>query len=52
MVDNLYKIDKAMNIIKEEITRELFECVSKQNNSQYHIQDSPNNLSFSDKNLD
>ncbi len=52
MVDNLYEIDLAMNTIKEEITRELFECVSKQNKTHYLRPSSSNNLSFSDKSLD
>ena len=30
MSDNLYEIDSAMNLIKEDILRELSEAVSKQ----------------------
>ena len=52
MLDNLYEIDSAMNLIKEEIIRELSECVSKQNETSYYRQSSTSNLSFSDKNLD
>ncbi len=52
MADNLYEIDSAMNMIKEEIIRELSECVSKQKESPCYRQTSTNNLSFSDKNLD
>ena len=52
MADNLYEIDSAMNMIKEEIIRELSECVSKQNKTTYYRQNSSNNLSFSDKALD
>ena len=52
MVDNLYEIDSAMNMIKEEIIRELSECVSKQNKNPFLRQTSSNNLSFSDKTLD
>ncbi len=52
MTDNLYEIDSAMNLIKEEIIRELSECVSKQNNTHYLRTSSSNNLSFSDKTLD
>ena len=52
MADNLFEIDKAMNVIKEEITRELSESVSKQNKTPYFHQSSSNNLSFSDKTLD
>jgi len=51
MADNLYEIDSAMNLIKEEIIRELSECVSKQNNTPY-LRPPSNNLSFSDKTLD
>ncbi len=52
MADNLYEIDTAMNMIKEEIIRELSECVSKQNKAIYYPQSSSNNLSFSEKALD
>tara|TARA_B100000579_G_scaffold203009_1_gene166001 strand:+ start:659 stop:817 length:159 start_codon:yes stop_codon:yes gene_type:complete len=52
MTDNLYEIDSAMNMIKENVIRELSESVSKQNNKNYYRQTSSNNLSFSDKILD
>ena len=52
MEDNVYEIDSAMNMIKEEVIKELFECVSKQNKHTYYGQASSNNLSFSDKALD
>ena len=52
MADNLCDIDLAMNMIKEDIIRELSECVSKQNKNVYHRQGSSNKLSFSDKTLD
>ena len=52
MANNLYEIDSAMNMIKEEIIRELSECVSKQNKARYTRQTSSVNLSFSDKTLD
>ena len=52
MADNLYEIDSAMNMIKEEIIRELSECVSKQNKATYNRQDASSNLSFYDKTLD
>ena len=42
MVDNLFEIDSAMNMIKEEIIRELSESVSKQNNAS-HLQDVSSN---------
>ena len=52
MSDNLFEIDSAMNMIKEEIIRELYESVSKQNNESY-IQDiSSNAFSFSEKRTD
>ena len=52
MADNLYDIDSAMNMIKEDVIRELSECVSKQNKNLYYRLNSSNNLSFSDKTLD
>ena len=52
MADNLYEIDSAMNMIKEEIIRELSESVSKQNNPPYFRQTPLKNLSFCDKTLD
>ena len=52
MADNLYEIDSAMNMIKEDIIRELSESVSKQNNPPYYRQSTSSNLSFSDKTLD
>ena len=52
MSDNLFEIDSAMNMIKEEIIRELSESVSKQNNESF-IQDvSSNNLPFSELKMD
>ncbi len=52
MADNLFEIDSAMNMIKEEIIRELSECVSKQNKKPYLHEVSSNNLSFSEKHMD
>ena len=52
MSDNLFEIDSAMNLIKEEIIKELSECVSKQNKNNYYSENSSSNLSFSDKALD
>ena len=52
MVNNLYEIDSAMNMIKEEIIRELSECVSEHNKTIYLRGTSSVNLSFSDKTLD
>ena len=52
MSDNLYEIDLAMNMIKEDMIRELSESVSKQNNESYLQNVSSNNLSFSEKKMD
>ncbi len=52
MDQNLYEIDSAMNMIKEDIIRELSESVSKQNKTPYYRQAPSINLSFSDKPLD
>ena len=49
MADNLCDIDSAMNMIKEEIIRELSDCVSKQNKNSYFSPASSKNLSFSEK---
>ncbi len=52
MSDNLFEIDSAMNMIKEDIIRELSESVSRQNNKSY-IQDvSTSNIAFSEKKMD
>ena len=47
MDNNLLEIDSAMNMIKEDIIRELSESVSKQNNDSYLQDLSSNNLPFS-----
>ena len=52
MDNNLYEIDSAMNMIKEDIIRELSESVSKQNENTYYHQASSNHLSFSEKTVD
>ena len=52
MTDKRYEIDLAMNMIKEDIIRELSESVSKQNTPRLYRQTSSNNLSFSDNALD
>jgi len=52
MSDNLCDIDSAMNMIKEEIIKELSESVSKQNKNPYYRHTSSSNFSFSDKTLD
>ena len=52
MSDNSYEIDTAMNIIKDEIIRELSESVSKQNNDSFLQDITSKNLSFSEKIMD
>ena len=52
MSDNLFEIDLAMNLIKEDIIRELSESVSKQNNDSFIRDISSNSLSFSEKRVD
>ena len=52
MDDNLFEIDSAMNMIKEDVIRELSESVSKQNKIAFYNQNSSNNLSFSEQALD
>ncbi len=52
MSDNLFEIDSAMNMIKEDIIKELSEAVSRQNNESYLEDLSSSNLSFSEKRMD
>ncbi len=52
MSDNLFEIDSAMNMIKEDIIKELYESVSKQNNQSYINDFSSKAFSFSEKNMD
>ena len=52
MSDNLLEIDTAMNLIKEDIIRDLYESVSKKNNKSYYEKVSSNNLSFYEKTTD
>ena len=51
MSDNL-EIDYAMNMIKEEIIRELSESVTKENNKTYIQEISSSGLPFSQKSMD
>ena len=52
MSDDLFEIYTAMNMIKEDIIRELSESVAKQNNEPY-IQDvSSSSLPFSERKMD
>ena len=52
MSDNLFEIDSAMNMIKEDIIRELSESVSKQNNESFLQDLSSSSLTFSDGSMD
>ena len=52
MSENLFEIDSAMNMIKEEIIRELSESVSRQNNESYLNDHLTSGLSFSEKRMD
>ncbi len=52
MAENMYEIDSAMNMIKEDIIRELSKAVSKQKKASYYRQSSSNKLSFFDKTSD
>ena len=52
MSDKFFEIDMAMNMIKEDIIRDLSESVSKQNKESYYQDISSNTLSFSEKNKD
>ena len=52
MANKFYDIDSAMNMIKEDIRRELSESVSKQNKNTIYHRSSSTNLSFSEKIVD
>ncbi len=52
MTDNSYEIDSAMNMIKEDIIKELSESISNQKKASYSRQPPSANLSFSEKTLD
>ncbi len=52
MNDNLCEIDLAMNMIKEDVIRELSESVSKEKTDSYIHDVSSNSLSFSEKRMD
>ena len=52
MTDNSYDIDSAMNMIKEDIIRELSESISNQKKAAICRQSASTNLSFSEKTLD
>ena len=52
MSDKLLDIDLAMNMIKEDITKELYESVSRQNNLSSHDDVTSSSFSFSEKRKD
>ena len=52
MSNNLYEIDLAMNMIKEDIIREMSESISKKNKETYQQDVSTKSISFSDKRMD
>ena len=52
MADNLFEIDSAMNMIKEDIIRELSESVSKQNTESYFQDASSSDVPFSERRKD
>lgn len=52
MSDNLFEIDSAMNMIKEDVIRELSESVSKQNNDSCLHDVSSKSLPFSEMRMD
>tara|TARA_B100000214_G_C23747818_1_gene526272 strand:+ start:545 stop:703 length:159 start_codon:yes stop_codon:yes gene_type:complete len=52
MTENLFEIDSAMNMIKEDIIRELSESVTKQKKESYFDDVSASNLSFYEKSKD
>ncbi len=52
MSDNLFEIDSAMNMIKEDIIKELSESVSKQNNKSYIQEITTPSRSFSESGMD
>ncbi len=52
MKDNLFEIDIAMNMIKEDIIRELSESVSELHNDRVYSTSYTRRLSFSEKNKD
>ncbi len=52
MSDKLLDIDLAMNMIKEDITKELYESVSKQNNLLSNDDVTSSSFYFSEKRKD
>ena len=52
MSENLFEIDTAMNMIKEDIIKELSESVTKQNKDSYYQDLTSKSLFFSEKTMD
>ncbi len=52
MKNSLFEIDMAMNLIKEDIIRELSESVSNQKKAPSFRKSLSKNFSFSEKTLD
>ena len=52
MKDDLFEIDSAMNLIKEDVIRDLYESVAKQSKDRYYQDFSSKNHSFSEKGKD
>ncbi len=52
MTDNLYEIDLAMHMIKEDVIRELSESVSRKKTDSCINDISSSSLSFSEKRMD
>ena len=52
MKTNLFEIDKAMNMIKEDIIKELSESVSKKNHESIYKDIEASSLSFSEEKMD
>ena len=52
MNSSLFEIDSAMNLIKEDVIRELSESVAEQNKKSLLKDSSSVSLSFSEQNMD
>ena len=52
MKEKLFEIDSAMNLIKEDIIRELYESVSKQNKGSCYQDALTKSRSYSEKGMD
>ena len=52
MSDDFVEIDSAMNMIKEDVIRDLYESVSKQNKTRFYQNILSNKHSFSEHGKD